>query len=107
MINAAATGPSMQLAASSKVNRGRFITMKAIVSPKATGGRVRIALVRMTPKGKYVSSKSIYAPVVKGVATKRWRIPTSYTPSAFTLVVSYEPKGGGTGATTTAPVTIG
>lgn len=104
---AAATGPSMQLAASSKVNRGRFITMKAVVSPKATGGRVRIALVRMTPKGKYVSSKSIYAPVVKGVATKRWRIPTSYTPSAFTLVASYEPKGGGVGATTTVPVTIG
>jgi hypothetical protein len=97
----------MQLAASSKVNRGRFISLKAVVSPKATGGRVRIALVRVTPKGKYVSSKAIYAPVVKGVATKRWRIPTSYTPSAFTLVASYEPKGGGVGATRTVPVTIG
>ena len=104
---AASSGPSMQIAASPRVNRGRFISMKAVVSPKATGGRVRIALVRVTPKGKYVSSKSIYAPVVKGVATKRWRIPAAYTPSTFTLVASYEPKGGGTGVTTTAPVTIG
>lgn len=98
---------SMQLAASQKVNRGRFITMKAIVSPKATGGRVRIAMVRVTPQGKYVSSKSIYAPVKNGVASKRWRIPKSYTPATFTLVASYEPKGGGAGATKTVPVVIG
>ena len=104
---AASAGPSMQLAASPRVNRGRFITMKAIVSPKATGGRVRIALVRVTPRGRYVASRSIYAPVRNGVATKRWRIPTSYTPSPFTLVVSYEPKGGGAGVTMTVPVTIG
>lgn len=103
----AASGLSMQLAASTKVNRGRFITMKAALAPKAVQGRVRIALVRTNAKGAYISSKSIYAPVKKGIASKRWRIPRSYAPATFTLVVSYEPKGGGVGITRTAPVVIG
>ena len=102
----ASAGLSMQLAASAKVNRGRFITMKAALAPKSAQGRVRIALVRTNAKGAYISSKSIYAPVKKGIASKRWRIPRTYAPATFTLVVSYEPKAGGAGITRTAPVVI-
>ena len=99
---------TLRLAASPKVNRGRFITMRAAITPASGAGRVRISLVRFNAKGKPISSKAIYAPVRAGVATKRWRIPTSYTPSDFTLVVSYEPKRrGAPGVTGTVPVQIG
>lgn len=97
----------LALAASERVNRGRFITMKAIVSPKASAGRIRLALVRFNAKGQPISTKAIYAPVKKGVATKRWRIPTGFTPADFTLVATFEPKKKGSpGITATAPVRI-
>lgn len=98
----------MGLAASKAVDRGRFISMKAVITPKGSAGRVRIALVRFNAKGQPISSKAIFAPVKKGVAVKRWRIPTGYTPADFTLVVTYEPKRkGAPGVTRTAPVRIG
>ncbi len=103
----AAAALTMQLAASSKVNRGRAISMKAVITPKASAGRVRIALVRVTPRGKYVSTKALYAPMKAGTASKRWRIPRSFTPAQFTLVATFEPANGGPGITRTAPVTIG
>lgn len=99
---------SMQLAASAKVNRGRYISMKALIGPKSSTGKVRIALVRSNAKGKVISSKAIYAPVRQGVAIKRWRIPRTYTPAEFTLVATYVPtKPGAPGITRTAPVSIG
>jgi hypothetical protein len=84
-----------------------MITMKASVLPKSSAGKVRISLVRFNAKGQPISSKALYAPVKKGKATKKWRIPRTYTPSDFTLVVSYVPnRTGAPGATTTQTVTI-
>lgn len=103
----ASSALSMQLAASSAVNRGRVISIKAVIAPKTTAGRVRIALVRVTPRGKFVSTKALYAPVKGGTARKRWRIPRTFTPAQFTLVTTFEPTAGGPGMTRTAPVTIG
>lgn len=97
----------MELAASTQVKVGRMITMKAVISPKGSTGRVRLAMVRFNAKGKPIATKAIFAPVKQGVAKKRWRIPPSFTPSAFTLVATYLPdEAAGPGVTRTASVTI-
>ena len=81
----AAATLKMGLAASKAVNRGRFISMKAVIAPKSSAGRVRIALVRFNAKGTPIASKAIYAPVKKGVATKKWG-PWSITSSQESAV---------------------
>lgn len=103
----ASAGLAMQLAASTRVKAGRFVTMKAVMDPKASRGRIRLAFVRFNAKGQPIASKAIYAPVKKGIASKRWRIPMNYTPSSYTLVATFEPAvKGAPGLTRTAPVSI-
>ena len=98
---------TMQLAASSKVKAGRFVTMKAVVGPKRSAGSVRLVFVRFNAKGQPIASKAIFAPLRKGVAKKRWRVPSTYTPSSYTLVATYVPAvPGSPGVTRTAAVSI-
>ena len=98
----------MQVAASSNVNRGRRITVKAVVTPKTSQGLVRMTLVRFNPKGKAIRGAVFTKPLKRGEAIRRWRVAKSYQPGAFTLVVTYVPKqAGATGITRTLPVRVG
>lgn len=99
---------TLGLAASKKVNRGRYITVTAALTPKGSTGKVRIVLARTNAKGKVIPSKALFANVSKGKATKRWQIPRKYTAGNYTVVATYVPsKKGAPGATALAPVTIG
>lgn len=98
----------MGLAASKKVNRGRYITVTAALTPKGSTGKVRIVLARANAKGKVIASKALFATVSKGKATKRWQIPRGYTAGAYSVVATYLPsKKGAPGVTAVAPVSIG
>ena len=110
--NGQGTGASaklkMGLAASKKVNRGRYITVTAAITPKASTGKVRIVLARTNAKGKVIASKALFAGVIRGKATKRWQIPRAYTTGNYTVVATYLPsRKGAPGVTAVAPVTIG
>lgn len=99
---------TMGLAASKKVNRGRYITVKTVLTPKNSTGKIRIVLARQNAKGKVIATKAIYATVNKGKASKRWQIPRKFTAANYTLVATYVPsKKGAPGVTATAPVQIG
>ena len=105
------TGASANLTigldASPSIVRGRYISMKSVIGPASSTGRVRIALVRTNANGAVVSSKALFAPVKRGVATKRWKIPRTYAPGTYTMVVTYLPsQKGAPGVTSTVPVTI-
>lgn len=98
----------MGLAASKKVNRGRYITVVAALTPKASTGKVRIVLARTNAKGKVIASKALFATMSKGKATKRWQIPRAYAAGNYTVVATYVPsKKGAPGVTAVAPVQIG
>jgi len=104
----AAAGLTMQVAASSRVNRGRRITVKAVVTPKMSQGVVRMTLVRFNPKGQAKRGTVFTKRLRRGEAVRRWRVAKSYQPGAFTLVVTYVPKqAGAPGITRTLPVTVG
>lgn len=104
----AAAGLTMQVAASSRVNRGRRITVKAVVTPKTSQGLVRMTLVRFNPKGQAKRGAVFTKQLKRGEAVRRWRVAKSYQPGAFTLVVTYVPKqAGAPGITRTLPVTVG
>ena len=103
-----AAGLTMQVAASSRVNRGRRITVKAVVTPKTSQGLVRMTLVRFNSKGKAIRGAVFTKPLKRGEAIRRWRVAKSYQPGAFTLVVTYVPKqAGAPGITRTLPVRVG
>ena len=110
--NGQGTGASaklkMGLAASKKVNPGRFITVNASITPKSSAGKVRIVLARTNAKGKVIASKALFANLSKGKASKRWQIPRTYTAGDYTVVATYVPsKKGAPGVTAVAPVRIG
>jgi hypothetical protein len=103
-----AAGLTMQVAASSNVNRGRRITVKAVVTPKTSQGLVRMTLVRFNSKGKAIRGAVFTKPLKRGEAVRRWRVAKTYQPGAFTLVVTYVPKqAGAPGITRTLPVRVG
>jgi hypothetical protein len=103
-----AAGLTMQVAASSNVNRGRRITVKAVVTPKTSQGLVRMTLVRFNPKGQAKRGAVFTKQLKRGEAVRRWRVAKTYQPGAFTLVVTYVPKqAGAPGITRTLPVRVG
>lgn len=103
-----ASGLNMQVAASSRVNRGRRITVKAVLTPSTSKGRVLMTLVRFNARGNAVRGSVFTKPLVRGEAIRRWRVAKTFRPGTFTLVVTYVPsQPGAPGITRTLPVQIG